>query len=262
MNALAEKASGDILIFANDDVEADARSIDAAIEILHNKSSVGIVGSILRKSNGSLCHAGISFTANGSPYHQLERFAGSEHPAFHRQVSCPATTGAFFAMRREDFLKTKLDTSFQACGEDVLLCLQTRQELRKEILICPTMSGIHNAESTRSLVEKGVSVEQDQEKIRSAWLAMKNDFMKDNIMETELATAQQEAEDLRMRCLELMDEMERTRIEAKIRTESALKSLSTKNILESALLRKENDRLLARIRQLEEASSRQTRSRS
>ena len=145
MNGLARKARGTVLIFANDDLIVDPGAIDAALERLQTRPEVGLIGARLRTSQGQLAHAGIHFTSYGSPYHQLEHFVDADHPANQRERLIPAVTGAFFAMRRDEFLQLELAETFNVCGEDVLLCLQTRTVLQKQVLYCPAMSGVHDA---------------------------------------------------------------------------------------------------------------------
>jgi len=262
MNGLARLARGEILIFANDDLTTDPGAIDAAIQRLNAQPEVGLVGARLRTSGGALAHAGIHFTSYGSPYHQLERFASATHPANTRERMVPAVTGAFFAMRRTDFLELELAESFHVCGEDMLLSLQTRSILHKQVLYCPAMSGVHDAESTRSQFEEQHGHDDDMTRIRSGWLEMLQRADKDNLL-VELRAAQDEAEDLRGCCMELtkhVEESQRQKEEAnslrdKIRLQNELvlssEAALTKHKLQQSLLESENKRLRSRIQQLE-----------
>lgn len=278
MNHLAEKSNGEFLIFANDDLIADPGSIDAALDRLTLRPEVGLVGARLRTSNGQLAHAGIHFTSYGSPYHQLEHFAEAHHPANHREAYTPAVTGAFFAMRRTDFLRLKLSETFQVCGEDVLLSLDTRSILKKHVLYCPTMSGIHDAESTRKRFEEQRANDDDQARLRSAWLQLIESADRENLL-LELKAAQDEAEDLRScqnsRIQEIETELakltsnyeslseqlasEKTR-SAKVKAAHA--ALETKAYLKSTLVEQENHRLRSRVQQLENQLTREEALRS
>lgn len=71
MNGLARKASGTVLIFANDDVIVDPGAIDAALERLGTRPMVRLIGAQLRTSQGQLAHSGIHITSYDSPCHQL-----------------------------------------------------------------------------------------------------------------------------------------------------------------------------------------------
>ena len=255
MNGLARKARGTVLIFANDDLIVDPGAIDAALERLQTRPEVGLIGARLRTSQGQLAHAGIHFTSYGSPYHQLEHFVDADHPANQRERLIPAVTGAFFAMRRDEFLQLELAETFNVCGEDVLLCLQTRSILQKQVLYCPAMSGVHDAESTRSQFEEQQGNDDDIKRMRAGWLELIQRASKESLL-VELQAAQDEAEDLRGRCLELLSEhAEReaalTALRARVSEQAKLKAQSTQQYLQQSLLESENKRLRSRVQQLE-----------
>jgi GT2 family glycosyltransferase len=243
MNNLARRAQGSILIFANDDLIADPNSIDAAIERLQHRPDVGIVGARLRTSGGQLAHAGIHFTSYGSPYHQLEGFADAEHATNGRERLVPAVTGAFFAMRRDDFLAIGMDEFFKVCGEDVLLNLQARKQLHKQVLFCPAMGGVHDAESTRRHTDGQGANADDMQRMRQGWLTMIQQAEPASLM-VELHSAQDEAEDLRNRCRALMEEKQ------ELIDKIAETARQTKQHLEHSLLAQENKRLRAQLQQL------------
>jgi hypothetical protein len=257
MNSLAKVASGDLLVFANDDLIADPGSINAAAERLTTKPEVGIVGARLRTSSNQLAHAGIHFTSYGSPYHQLEHFADANHPTNHQERVVPAVTGAFFSMRRQDFLALELAETFKACGEDVLMSLQTRNILGKQVLYCPAMSGIHDAESTRSKFEEQRGNEDDMLLLRTSWLNAMQRASKETIA-VDLKAAQDEAEALREICLKLIDSAESAKT---AELHASLESLRAEKLqllaersrqsAQQSLLSSENKRLASRVQQLE-----------
>ena len=151
MNALADKATGEVLLLINDDVVLDNGSIDAALSCLAEKTSTGLVGARLRDNEGRLTHAGILFDRRHSPYHQLDRLVSSEHHAVlgdPRPV--PAVTGAAMVIRRKHFQALGFNTEYRVCGEDVELCLALRQQLELNVMYCPRFSGEHGGEATRS----------------------------------------------------------------------------------------------------------------
>ena len=244
MNRLAREAKGQILVFANDDLIADPGSIDIAIDRLKQRPEVGIVGARLRTSNGQLAHAGIHFTSHGSPYHQLMDFADAEHPANGRERLVPAVTGAFMAMRRNDFLAIEMRETFQACGEDVLLNLETRLTLHKHILFCPDMSGIHDAESTRRHFVQQQANDGDLQQMRFSWLETM-ELANPDILRVELSAAQDEAEDLRSHCLQLTHNQKQL-----IHQVAHLAAQETKQCLERSILESDNKRLKAQVLQL------------
>jgi hypothetical protein len=266
MNGLARRARGAVLIFANDDLIVDPGSIDAALDRLANRTEVGLVGARLRTSDGSLAHAGIHFTSYGSPYHQLEHFAEADHPAAMRERLVPAVTGAFFAMRRDEFLQLELAESFNVCGEDVLLNLQTRSVLHKQVLYCPAMSGIHDAESTRSQFEEQQGNADDMTRMRAGWREMLQRADRDSLL-VELQAAQDEAEDLRgihialesssanaqnqiMELRASMDQQQRVTADLELQIIQQQAS-QTRQQLQQSLLESENKRLRSQVQQLE-----------
>ena len=264
MNGLARKASGTVLIFANDDLIVDPGAIDAALEQLQSRPEVGLIGARLRTSHGQLAHAGIHFTSYGSPYHQLEHFVDADHPANQRERLVPAVTGAFFAMRRDEFLQLELAETFNVCGEDVLLCLQTRSVLQKQVLYCPSMSGVHDAESTRSQFEEQQGDDDDMKRMRAGWRELIQRASKESLL-VELQAAQDEAEDLRGRCLELLSEHAkqeaaltalRAQASEKAQLQAQLQAQATQQYLQQSLLESENKRLRSRVQQLENQLSR------
>lgn len=151
MNALAEKANGEVLLLINDDVFLDENSIDAALSCLIADPSTGLVGARLRDREGRLTHAGILFDRRHNPYHQLDRLVSSEHHAVlgdSRPV--PAVTGAAMVIRREHFKALGFNTDYRVCGEDIELCLALKQQLELNVVYCPRFSGEHGGEATRS----------------------------------------------------------------------------------------------------------------
>ena len=244
MNGLARKARGDVLIFVNDDLIIDPGAVDTALERLATQPEVGLVGARLRTSGGQLAHAGIHFTSYGSPYHQLEHFVDADHPASHRERLVPAVTGAFFAMRRKQFMQLELAETFNVCGEDVLLSLQTRSLLHKQVLYCPAMSGVHDAESTRSQFEEQQGNDEDMQRMRTGWLELLQLADKESL-KVELRAAQDEAEDLRGCCLKLQET-------ARQHAQQALSQADQTQLeLKQSLLERENKRLTSRVQQLE-----------
>jgi len=149
MNSLAVLAAGEYIALLNDDLILDPHSLDAAISILEQKSDVGLVGGKLRDKQGRLRHAGINFDSRSSAYHQLENFVDADSESANISGVVPAVSGAFMVINKDNFLRLKLNENYQACGEDVELCLDVRENLNKSIWYCAQASGIHEAETTR-----------------------------------------------------------------------------------------------------------------
>ena len=197
MNALADKANGEVLLLINDDVLLDAHSVDAALSCLSDHPSTGLVGARLRDREGRLTHAGILFDRRHSPYHLLDRLVSSEHHAVlgdPRPV--PAATGAAMVIRREHFQILGFNTDYRVCGEDVELCLALRGQLELNVLYCPRFSGEHGGEATRSNEEGQGGNSEDLTRMRGLHERFLNTTSNDQLR-IELAASVAEADALR-----------------------------------------------------------------
>ena len=150
MNGLARKATGEILMLANDDLELDPHCIDQALNVLVKEPNVGLVGARLRDRQGRLTHAGIQFDSKYSSYHPLDRLVKSSNTILSPGGPVAAVTGALQWIRREAFLKQPYNTKYEVCGEDVELCLDIQQNLKQQIWLCNQATAIHESETTRS----------------------------------------------------------------------------------------------------------------
>ena len=166
MNSLAVLAGGKYLALINDDLILDRRSLDAAISVLELNPDVGLVGGKLRDKQGKLCHAGINFDSRSSAYHQLENIVNADSENANTSGVVPAVTGALMVINKHDLLQTKLNEGYQACGEDVELCLDIRENLNKLIWYCAEASGIHEAETTRKQTDGQQANSADLAKLR------------------------------------------------------------------------------------------------
>ena len=166
MNSLAVLAAGEYIALLNDDLILDPHSLDAAISVLEQKSDMGLVGGKLRDKQGRLRHAGINFDSRSSAYHQLENFVDADSESANISGVVPAVSGAFMVINKDNFLKLKLNENYQACGEDVELCLDVRENLNKSIWYCAQASGIHEAETTRKQSSRQQANSADLAKLR------------------------------------------------------------------------------------------------
>lgn len=168
INALANKANGELLLLINDDIILDTYSIDAAMQCLYNTATAGLIGGRLRDHSGCLTHAGIVFDDHHSPYHQLDQLIPANAECVNQgNYIVPAVTGALMLIRRSDFEQIKLSETYRVCGEDVELCLNIRSKLKKEIWYCPAFSGIHEPESTRKQEPSQHGNSEDLSRIRT-----------------------------------------------------------------------------------------------
>ena len=197
MNALADKANGDVLLLINDDVVLDAHSVDAGLSCLSDHPNTGLVGARLRDHEGRLTHAGILFDRRHSPYHQLDRLIGSEHHAVLGEPRpVPATTGAAMLIRREHFNALRFNSDYRVCGEDIELCLALRQQLDLNVVYCPRFSGEHGGEATRSHQENQGGNSEDLTRIRGLHERFLHTATRDQLR-VELAASVAEADALR-----------------------------------------------------------------
>lgn len=153
MNSLARLAQADRLLLVNDDVVLDPGSLDRALAVLEQHPQAGVVGGLLRTSADRLGHAGVLFGADHRPYNrcrpELAPLISLESPELLESGPIPAVTGALMLLRRADLLAVPLRESFEACGEDIGLCLDLRQQLGKTAYYASDVTAIHDEKSTR-----------------------------------------------------------------------------------------------------------------
>jgi len=71
-NSLASKAKSRYILFVNDDIIFDEGALLGPLEVIKNRSEVGVVGINLRYLSGNSQHGGIFFDRDGAPYHRLK----------------------------------------------------------------------------------------------------------------------------------------------------------------------------------------------
>ena len=150
MNSLASKATGDVLMLANDDLLLDPGCVDEGMAVLSRNSKVGLVGARLRDQKGKLTHAGIQFDSKYSSYHLLDQLIEASDTTLSPGGPVAAVTGALQWIRRQDFINHPYNTNYQVCGEDVELCLDVQEHLHQQVWLCNTATAIHESETTRS----------------------------------------------------------------------------------------------------------------
>jgi len=130
MNNLgAKRASGDVLVFLNDDVEPLTPAWLEELVAHAARPEVGVVGAKLLYPSGAIQHAGIVIgIMDGAGHLHRDTFAALywNWLPFTRNVS--AVTGACLAMRRAVFEELGgFDESFPVNYNDVDLCLRAQQ---------------------------------------------------------------------------------------------------------------------------------------
>ena len=123
-NRGAEGATGDILVFLNNDLVLLPKWLEPMLAALEQDRSLGAVGNLqLRFDDGTLDHAGIEISPQGKIAHIRRRSRASG------VVAVPAVTAACIAIRRSVFETTgRFDPQFKNGGEDVDLCFRLRAQ--------------------------------------------------------------------------------------------------------------------------------------
>lgn len=130
MNNLgSRRATGDVLVFLNDDAEPLEGEWLTAMLAHANRQDVGVVGAKLVYPSGAIQHAGIVIGIMEGAGHLHRNTFGSPYwnwLPFTRNVS--AVTGACLAIRKSVFEELGgFDESFPVNYNDVDLCLRARQ---------------------------------------------------------------------------------------------------------------------------------------
>ncbi|WP_457095352.1 glycosyltransferase family 2 protein [Lysobacter sp. P5_B9] len=134
-NIGAREATGEVLVFLNNDTEAVQADWLARLVEVALRDDVGVCGPMLLYGDGSIQHAGVVVGMGGWadhvfkgewPVHNQRLFVS---PVLRRNVL--AVTGACMAIEARKFAQLGgFDESFVVCGSDVELCLRAhRQDL-------------------------------------------------------------------------------------------------------------------------------------
>ena len=127
-NRGSDAASGELLLFLNDDVEPVTAIWLARMASHFEDPSIGAVGAKLLYRSGAIQHAGIATWLVDGAGHPGRNLFGSENwpwLLYTREVS--AVTGACLCIRRADFHKLGgFDPAFPVNYNDVDLCLRLR----------------------------------------------------------------------------------------------------------------------------------------
>jgi len=123
-NAGAAAASGEALLFLNNDTEPEPGWVRALSAHLADHRDAAVVGAKLLYPTGAVQHAGVVIGQDGYP-HNLYAGLPAGHPAVNRSRRLQAVTGACMLVRRPAFEAAGgFDTGFANSLEDVDLCLR------------------------------------------------------------------------------------------------------------------------------------------
>lgn len=189
-NAGAEAATGELLVFLNNDTEPQAGWLAALRRCTEEHPEADVVGAKLLYPTGAIQHAGVAFGQDGYP-HNLYAGLPGEHPAANRPRRLQAVTGACMLVRRQAFERAGgFDERFRNSLEDVDLCLRIGAD-GGEVRYCPTAVVTHLESATRGREEKfEASVdlyrERWRERVRRDDLAL---YAEDGLIEVEYPDA-------------------------------------------------------------------------
>lgn len=130
-NAAAARATGDVLLFLNNDIEARQPGWSDALAVQAMRADVGAVGARLVYPDGRVQHCGVVIGMAGAADHLLAGLDGSE-PGYLSLArvtrECAAVTGACLAIRREVFVALDgFDDSLGVDLNDIDFCLRAQR---------------------------------------------------------------------------------------------------------------------------------------
>jgi len=165
-NAGARAASGELLLFLNNDTIPVAGWLDALVAQAEAHREAGIVGAKLLFPNETVQHAGVVICQDGNPRHIYAGFPAS-HPAVNRSRRFQAVTAACMLVRRETFEAVGgFDEAYRNCLEDTELCLQAGAR-GYEVHYCHE-SVVYHLESV-SRGRRAKEIERNAKLFRSRW---------------------------------------------------------------------------------------------
>ena len=123
-NEGAAAASGEYLVFLNNDVVPRAGWLDALVRHAGSHPQAAAVGSKLLFPDGTVQHAGVTICQDLYPRHLYAGFP-ADHPAVNKSRRFQAVTAASMLVRQRPFEEVGgFDTAFRNGFEDVDLCLR------------------------------------------------------------------------------------------------------------------------------------------
>ena len=151
-NLAARHASGEYLLFLNNDVEALAPGWLDALLAFASRPEIGMVGGLLLYPDGTVQHAGVVLGLTGYAGHVFAGRRPDEATPFGRPDAirdCTAVTGACMMVRRRLFDELGgFDERFILCGSDVEICLRARARGLRNVMT-PHARLLHHEAKTR-----------------------------------------------------------------------------------------------------------------
>lgn len=126
-NRGSHNASGDMLIFLNNDTEVTTGWIASLVDCITCKINIGVVGCKLLYPDNSVQHAGVAFSS--IKVHHIYRNFSPLHPATNKNRELQAVTAACMLVPRKLFLSLGgFDESFINGFEDLDFCFRARKK--------------------------------------------------------------------------------------------------------------------------------------
>lgn len=149
-NRGAARATGDIIVFANQDIVASNLSVgwDTVIRAAFDDASVGIVAPRLLFPDGKVQSVGGGFDNHLQPYHRCLGYSNLDYWEVNTPQEVAWVTGAYLAIRREIFQQVGgFDETYISYFEDCDLCIRVK-EAGYKVVIDPRVSFTHKVGST------------------------------------------------------------------------------------------------------------------
>jgi GT2 family glycosyltransferase len=138
----ASAASGEYIVFLNNDVLPEAGWLDGLVRHAEGHPKAAAVGSKLLYLDGTVQHAGVAVCQDLYPRHLYAGFP-ADHPAVNKSRRFRIVTAASVLFRREPFEEAGgFDAAFLNGFEDVDLCLRLG-ERGHEVHYCHESIGYH-----------------------------------------------------------------------------------------------------------------------
>ena len=154
-NYAVQLTKADYLVFCNNDIFFQYDSLHAIMNVLGHES-VGIAGlKLLDEARtvedyglSSIQHLGVFYNCAKSDrvVHPVEaRYLPILRHSLNADFDVPAVTGAFLAIKRDDFLKAgRFCEDYYYGYEDIDLCLNIRLFLKKSIVVVASSEAVHS----------------------------------------------------------------------------------------------------------------------
>ena len=182
-NLAAKKATGELLLFLNNDIEILHRDWLTEMVVQFQRPEIGIVGKKLLWPNRMVQHGGVVVGVNGLAAHAFVQCEEKDPGYFgfnllDREQS--AVTGACLMMRREDFWAVGGfdETGLPVTFNDVDLCLKIRQRNQK-VVITTAYPLIHNESSSRGKEDspqKKARAQRERAHFMARWMPIDQPF--------------------------------------------------------------------------------------